>query len=238
MSKVKAVQSRLKERQILYDFWEELPSVIFVQTPEEEILGHDARLWIVRLLRKGIKEKPVENSTQEMRRRALNAQEILSHLKKELKTKMTLQSLYFHLQKLEEAGLLQTVAILHEGRHNIAYFGRTARSYLFADHKKDHEKKTRQFFEMAKLAKLRNPNLQLEEVNRFLERFFQLKKDRYQYIAEWTATIEPAWGENDINFSDIYGFMGLFDSINPEYIAFFKELAELLKFDLDTWTWK
>jgi len=238
MSEVKVAQSRLKERQILYDFWEELPSVIFVQTPEEEILGHDARILIIRLLRKGIKERVAENSTQEKRRHALNAQEILYYLKKELKKKLTLQSLYFHLQKLEEAGLLQTATILHEGRHNVAYFGRTAHTYLFSDHKKDHDKRTRQFSEIAELARRKNPNIQPEEVNKLLERYFQLRKERYEYTAKWLGEIETAWGEDDINFSDIFSFMGLLDSINPVYIAYFKELAELLKFDLDTWTWK
>ncbi|MFX1508314.1 MAG: hypothetical protein ACFFDC_19710, partial [Promethearchaeota archaeon] len=182
-----------EKREILYSFWESLPPLKIISKPEEEIYGHKVRLHIIRILRKGILDQ-LDNSR---RRRALNAREILSNLK-ELQTEekkdeeeapkakdISLQSLYFHLQKLEEAELIQTVTILRKGSHNTAYYGRTARIFLHTDLVK-HEKKISQAFTAIKqFAKVKNPDLNTEKLDDFRERYLAHEKQRSERISEW-----------------------------------------------------
>ena len=152
------------KREILYNFWETLPPLKTIPKAEDDVYGHKVRLQIIKLLRNGI----IDESEEKRRRRALNAREILSILK-ELKIKdeeggsktkkISLQSLYFHLQKLEEAELIQTVTILRKGSHNTAYYGRTARIYLHMDNVKHKKKISKAFSAIKKFAMIENPEL-------------------------------------------------------------------------------
>ena len=228
-----------EKREILYSFWESLPPLKIISRPEDEIYGHKVRLHIIRILRKGIIDQ-LDNSR---RRRALNAREILSILK-EMQTEekkdeeeapkakdISLQSLYFHLQKLEEAELIQTVTILRKGSHNTAYYGRTARIFLHTDPVK-HEKKISQAFATIKqFAKLKNPDLNEEKLDDFRERYLAHEKQRSERISEWFIQYETLIVENNIDLTSFFKFMEIIDTINPENIQILKKLQETLKFE-------
>ncbi|MFX0208338.1 MAG: winged helix-turn-helix domain-containing protein, partial [Candidatus Hodarchaeota archaeon] len=177
------------------------------------------------------------------RRRALNAREILSILK-EMQTEekkdeeeapktkdISLQSLYFHLQKLEEAELIQTVTILRKGSHNTAYYGRTARIFLHTDPVK-HEKKVSQAFAAIKqFVKVKNPDLNVEKLDDFRERYLNHEKQRCKRISKWFIQYESLIVENNIDLTSFFKFMEIIDTINPENIQILKELQETLKFE-------
>jgi DNA-binding transcriptional ArsR family regulator len=219
-----------EKREILYSFWESLPPLKIISKPEEEIYAHKVRLHIIRILRKGILDQ-LDNSR---RRRALNAREILSILK-EMQTEekkdeeeaskakdISLQSLYFHLQKLEDAELIQTVTILRKGSHNTAYYGRTARIFLHTDPVK-HEKKISQAFAAIKqFAKVKNPDLNVEKIH---------EKQRSERISKWFIQYESLIVENNIDLTSFFKFMEIIETINPENIQILKELQETLKFE-------
>ncbi|MFQ5981013.1 MAG: helix-turn-helix domain-containing protein [Candidatus Heimdallarchaeota archaeon] len=235
--------SRSNGRQILFDFWEKLPVALFIETPRDKVLGHKARLPILRILRDGIVEPP-PGQTLKRRRHGLNAQEILKELQKHEDPKvqkLSLQSLYHHLEGLEEAGLIRPITVLREEREKrktrVAYYGRTARGFLFSEALKE-EKRFRQLAELAKLARATNADFEEAKAEAILKRFLKLQRERLEHLFEWITKNEPFLFENSTDFSYVFDFLILLDSVNPEYKAIFKELLEVLKLDLETVLWK
>jgi DNA-binding transcriptional ArsR family regulator len=228
-----------EKREILYSFWESLPPLKIVTRPEEEVYGHKVRLFIIRILRKGILDQLDKNR----RRRALNAREILSNLKnlqpeetkdeeEALKIKdISLQSLYFHLQKLEEAELVQTVTILRKGSHNTAYYGRTARIFLHTDLVKTEKKISEAFAAIKQFAKVKNPDLNEEKIDDFRNRYLTREKRRSERISKWVIQYESLIVENNIDLTSFFRFMEILDTINPENIQLLKELQDILLFE-------
>lgn len=228
------------KRDILYNFWESLPPLKVITQPEDEIYAHPARKHVIQILRTGI----LEQEKNLLRRRALNAREILKQVKlkqediqeevdkedkssEEPKT-TSLQSLYFHLQKLEEAGLIQTVTILREGRHNTAYYGRTARIFLHTDPKKNEQKIAGAFSAMTQLVTTMNPNFDREKMEALLEKLFLFESQRRERISTWLTTHETTIIDNNIDLTNLFKFMELIDTINPDYIQIFRNLLEVL----------
>jgi DNA-binding transcriptional ArsR family regulator len=228
-----------EKREILYSFWESLPPLKIISRPEEEVYGHKVRLQVIRILRKGILDQLDNNR----RRRALNAREILSIVKdmqteekkdeeEAPKTKdISLQSLYFHLQKLEEAELIQTVTILRKGSHNTAYYGRTARIFLHTDPVKNEKKISQVFSAIKQFAKVKNPKLNEEKIDDFRERYLSHEKQRSERISKWLIQYESLIVENNIDLTSIFKFMEIIDTINPENIQILKELQDTLNFE-------
>ncbi|NHJ01411.1 MAG: ArsR family transcriptional regulator [Candidatus Heimdallarchaeota archaeon] len=236
------------KRNILYSFWESLPPLKVIPQPEEEIYAHEARLSIIRILRMGILEE--ENGPK--RRRALNAREILKLFKQNQaitqetdkekdvtprleKTQeefkpLSLQSLYFHLQKLEEAGLIQTVTILREGRHNTAYYGRTARIFLHTDPKKNELKIAQAFSAIIKFVSVNNPTFDKNRIEELLERLLLFEAQRRERISKWLTMHESTVIDHNIDLTSLFKFMELIDNINPNYIQIYRDLLEVLSF--------
>jgi DNA-binding transcriptional ArsR family regulator len=228
-----------QKREILYSFWESLPPLKIIPKPEEEVYGHEVRLNVIRILRKGI----LDQSDDNLRRRALSAKEILSILKDmkiELKKDkeetpkgkgISLQSLYFHLQKLEEAELIQTVTILRKKSHNTAYYGRTARIYLHTNPVKHEKKLSKAFSAIKQFAKVKNPELNEAKFNNFRERYLSREKQRSERISKWLTQYETLIVENDIDLTSFFQFMEILDTINTENIQILKELRDSLQFE-------
>ena len=227
------------KREILYDFWESLPPLKIIPKAEDDVYGHKVRLQIIKLLRNGI----IDESEENRRRRALNAREILSILK-ELKVKedideegasktkkISLQSLYFHLQKLEEAELIQTVTILRKGSHNTAYYGRTARIYLHMDNVKHKKKISKAFSAIKKFAKIENPDLNEKKFDQLQKEYLSREKQRSERISKWLTKYESLIVENDIDLTSFFQFMEILDTINPEIIQILKELKDTLELE-------
>ncbi|WP_455463849.1 hypothetical protein [Candidatus Hodarchaeum mangrovi] len=235
-----------KKREILYSFWESLPTLKVIPQSEEEIYGHKTRLYVIRILRTGI----LEQGDIPKRRRALNAREILKMLKqneleKEIEEErpieleesqeeikaISLQSLYFHLQKLEEAGLIHTVTILREGRHNTAYYGRTARIFLHTDPKKNEHKIAKAFTAITELATFKNPNFDQVRMEELLKRLLFFETQRRERISKWLTQHESTIIEKNIDLTSLFKFMELIDTINPDYIKLFQDLFTAVNLD-------
>ena len=128
-------KNQIDQKKILSEFWKTLPPVLVLALPSNVISSHPARPEILRLLREGIVDQ-LDDGTEERVRHALKAEEIRAHLKKQ-DIKVSKTSLYFHLGVLEDHGLIMVVAKILEGRHKVAYYGRTARGLIFTDLSRD-----------------------------------------------------------------------------------------------------
>lgn len=178
-----------------------------------------------------------------MTRKALNAQEILHELNDLLDRKfkikeerkkydLSLHSLYFHLQKLVEIGFIKTVAILKEGRHNVAYYSRSAKVVLFKDTFTEDEKISNAFTSMMKLASLLNPDLDTKKTKEFYDRFNEINKNSLDQIQRKISKFQDQIYEANIDPNDIQRFFTLLNQINPEFVKLFNEILEYLQLEL------
>jgi hypothetical protein len=230
-----------KERNILYTFWDVLPEKKIVVDYEDNFFKHFARKATFGILGKGIREKLPNGEI--VTRRALNAQEILLEINDTLDLKfkikeerekydLSLHSLYFHLQKLEEVGFIKTIAILKEGRHNVAYYARSAKVVLFKDVFTEDEKISDAFTSMMKLATILNPDLDSKKVQGFYDRFNEINKKSLDQIQRKIAEFENQMYKANIDPNDIQRFFTLLNQINPEYVKLFKEILDYLQLEL------
>ncbi|MFQ5978671.1 MAG: hypothetical protein ACE5OZ_11135 [Candidatus Heimdallarchaeota archaeon] len=141
--------------------------------------------------------------------------------------------------KLEEEAFIQTVAILREGRHNVTYYGRTARGFVSLPPADDPEEKiTRLFLQLAELAKFRKVDVDSEKVKKLARSYVEVSNRRTEYLVEWLNNNEREAIETDIDFSQIFDVMDLVDKANPEYQALYKELFEIFRLSPKTWAWE
>ncbi|NHJ38967.1 MAG: helix-turn-helix transcriptional regulator [Asgard group archaeon] len=230
-----------KKRKILYTFWDTLPEKKIIVDYEEDFFKHFARKFIFNLLGKGIMEKLPNGDI--VTRKALNAQEIFQELNDMLDFKfkikeerekfdLSLHSLYFHLQKLEEVGFIKTIAILKEGRHNVTYYARTAKVILFKDEFIEDEKLRDAFTSTLKVIALHNPNLDSDKFMEFYQRFNAIKKKNLDQIQRKIAEIESDIYESNVDPNDIQRFFTLLNQINPEFVKLFNEILSYLQLEL------
>ena len=222
-----------KKREILYTFWDVLPETKIVVDYEDDFFKHFARKFTFGIVGKGIREKLPNGEI--VTRKALNAQELLQELNDFLdhkfkikedrkKYEISLHSLYFHIQKLEEAGFIKTIAILKEGRHNVAYYSRTAKVVLSKDTYTEDEKLSNAFNSMMKLATKINPDLDPKKFKEFEDRFHEINKKGLDQVQRKIGGFQDQIYETNIDPNDIQQFFTLLNQINPEYVKLYSEI--------------
>jgi DNA-binding transcriptional ArsR family regulator len=218
------------ERETLYGFWERLPPVTVLALPSKVMSSHPARPAILRVLREGVVDR-FEEEPVGRERHALKAEEIRARLK-ERGVKVSKTSLYFHLGVLEEHGLIKVVSKVLEGRHNVAYYGRTARGFIHRDPEENLEKYRRCFKEAGRLAKAGRPGLDLGVVEELAEEYMGILQRRDAALADWMAENEELIIENDADFYSIFEFVKCLDSTSPEYVGFMRKVSKTLGIEL------
>ena len=245
MSKKEAKIFDPKDRKILYSFWESLPKLKFVKDAEKVYYAHNARILILKTLGEGIKEKNEKTGAVDIIRRALNIQEIYQRIQVYNEEKrqiegiewkdfdISLHNLYFHIQKLEEAGLIQTITILREGKHNVSYYGRKAQIMIFRLDYEEYEKIQNAFQAMAKLAPFVDAKFDSEDVNEFYNRYVSIGKDQVKKLFEQLASFQTALDKTDVDPVDILNFLELLSTVNSEFIALLNEMADYFNLEID-----
>jgi len=214
-----------EKKELLYSYWEKLPLVVSIDIPSEEVLTHDVKSIILYTIRKGKEEKWIDGSKRI--RYAFSAKEILDMANKKLDEKMKLQSMYFHLQKMQEFGLIEVVTTLHEGRHNIAYFGRTARGFLF-ESKKERTKYDDYFTEAGRFAKALNPKVSEEQFKDFLKKFKSINSESDKLMKQWLEDRADFINENNIDSATMYSFLRRIYYHNKEMTDLMGKVADLI----------
>lgn len=218
------------ERKKLYEFWERLPPVTLLALSSKVMSSHPARPAILRILREGVVDRFDEEPGERVRH-ALKADEIRARLK-EQDIKMSKTNLYFHLGVLEENDLVKVVAKVLEGRHRVAYYGRTARGIIHRDPEKSLQDYRRRFMEAGRLAKAKRPDLDLGVVEGLAEEYLRIKQRRDEALTDWMAGNEALMSEHGIDFYAVFEFMKNLDAINPEYVQFLRMAAKKLEIEM------
>jgi DNA-binding MarR family transcriptional regulator len=205
-----------------------MPLIQIHDVPSEIMESHRVRPAIMKILRAGI---PDERESGRLRH-ALNTKEIRRTLLDKDGIKMSQHNLYFHLNKLEEIGYIKVVARLLEGRHNVAYYGRTARTILRRDTEESLEKYERWFQEMGRLAKSKRPEFDMDRLEGLAEEYLGIMRKRDRAQGEWMASNEESIYEGGIDGYSIFGLLQVLDVMDSEYIGFIKKIRELFEVDL------
>lgn len=199
----KSNKKELEKIEQLYSYWEKLLLVLNIDIPSEEVLTHEVRNLILYFIRKGEEEK-LPDGTKKVRH-SFSDKKLLDLANEKLEEEMKLQSIYFHLQKMQEFSLIDVITTLHEGRHNIAYFGRTARGFLF-ESTKDKNKYNQYFAEGGKFAHALNPEIPESKFTEYLEEFNSINKEIEEEILEWLKQREQFINENNIDSATMFSF--------------------------------
>ena len=222
-------KKELEKKELLYSYWEKLPLVVSIDTPVDEVLTHEVRTHIIYFIRKGKEEKGSEGTKRI--RHAFSAKEILDQVNKKLEEKMKLQSLYFHIQKLQDYGLIDVVTTLHEGRHNIAYFGRTARGFVF-ESRKDRTKYDDYFTEAANFAKALNPSVSEDQFKDLLQEFKAINIESDKETIQWLQEQADFINENNIDAAPMYSLLRRINYQNSKMTALLEKVAELIGYEI------
>lgn len=222
-----------RDRQILYDFWDKLPKMKFVKDAEKVYYAHPARILILKTLGEGLPE----NQTI---RRALNVQEILQRIQiyKEQERAIegvdwkgfdiSIHNLYFHIQKLEEAGLIQTVAILREGRHNVSYYGRVAQVLIFRVDYEEYDKIKNAFAAMAKIAPLADNPFETEKIQKFYKKYVLIGQGHTKHLFDILTDYQSVFEKTDVDPGDVLNFIELLFTVNSDFIELIEEMKNYL----------
>jgi DNA-binding MarR family transcriptional regulator len=216
------------ERRVLFEYWRDMPLIQIHDVPSEIMESHRVRPAIMKILRAGI---PDEKESGRLRH-ALNTKEIRRTLLDRDGIKMSQHNLYFHLNKLEEIGYIKVVARLLEGRHKVAYYGRTARSILRRDTEESLEKYEKWFQEMGRLSKSKRPEFDMDRLEGLAEEYLGIMRRRDRAQGEWMASNEESIYEGGIDSYSIFGLLQTLDVMDPELIGFIKKVRELFEVDL------
>ena len=132
----------------MFGYWSTLqPVKVFSNSTYTSLFGHSQpsqiessmlRSWIISVLKEGRRESNPETGKLGQRT-LLTASEILEDVPKLAEKfgkaididKIKPSALYFHLDKLEKHGLIQTIGYVTNGRKRVSYYGRTAKYFTY-----------------------------------------------------------------------------------------------------------
>ncbi|MFX0053078.1 MAG: hypothetical protein ACFE8U_17525 [Candidatus Hermodarchaeota archaeon] len=218
-----------EDRQILFDYWESIPSFEEIKVPKDKYYSHPIRRKIIRLLKDGIQEKSPDGKFNV--RHALNVKEISFKLKESDKRAPTKTTLYFHLDTLSELGLIKVVATLHEGPHGrnkTKYFGRVARNLFVSSQEYMVESYKAQYNEFQKLAEILGFKLPTDYPE-LPERISETHIKFHKLFGKWLIKHEKVINEEHLDMNLLYQFLVSVYFIHPDYVNLLNEIFHLLQ---------
>ena len=141
---------------------------------------------------------------------------------------ITRTKLYFHLNLLEEAGMIIVVATILEGPHKrnkTKYYGRASRSLFITDQEMSLKQYQTRFVEYEKLAKLLDIELP-QNFSKLPKEILETDQKRYTKLAKWLSKHENLIEANNIDFSEIFEFMKYIDRVNPDHMEILNQLND------------
>ncbi len=217
------------EREILFDHWDKIPSFAYIDVPKDKYYSHPVKSEIVGLFREGIEEMSPEGKSKV--RHALNVIEIKELLEKRKDIVMSTTNLYFHLDVLEEIGLIKVVATLQKGPHGrikVKYFGRVARNLFVGSDKISLASYTKRFEEFKKLASILKLSLPGDYSN-LPQKLLETKQHYYKVLGTWLVDHEDLIAKEKLDMGVLYDFLKMINEINPKYNVLFNEVFTLLQ---------
>ncbi len=188
----------------IYTFQNKIPKFKIINTTKE-FQESPIKPAIMKALSEGVHD--AQSQTQDQLRYALTAKEIKQKLESTDNPKVkkvSYTNLYFHLNKMEEAGIIKQIAKVIEKSHRITYYGRSAHVVLLNSPETEIEKITQSLTELFKLMKIINAEFPDIKVNILAEQFFQEKEELNSNLAKWIADNIDIIRNNNLDVSKIF----------------------------------
>lgn len=224
------LQEEAKER--VFQFWNKIPMISFQDLDKLKIINQEIRSEILDLLRVGIEESRIIENKEIKHRHALNAKEIMEYVSERMNQSLKLSNIYFHLQQLEENGFIMEVASVREGKHNVRYYGRIAKVFVFIEHYDDPDKQKKEVkyvhSQISRLLKEINPKYNQKKLKILLNDIFRYQKVRFETMVEWFEKQSETLEKANINVLKLYSFLELNRAYDQQGVELYKELLMAL----------
>ena len=216
---------------LLRQEWEKTPLTKKVSGEDFRILSQENRYLILRALNDGIKES--ENDFQ-YKRHMLTAQEILDYIQKNHNEDFKLTNVYFHLQKLQEKGMIKEVDQKGEtGKRPKTFYGRTAKIFLNVnDMGEDLEDEF--YTKLFTIIKKIRPDLDENEIKKPFQRLNEMKwGNELKILDEWFACNKEIIDRVDIDNTKLYMYLARLLDFHNEFMDYNDKIADLLQLNLN-----
>ncbi|MCY3410745.1 MAG: helix-turn-helix transcriptional regulator [Candidatus Heimdallarchaeota archaeon] len=199
------------DREILLNHWKQIPSVKYMEDEVFKFMDHPIRTALVKILRQGIQDG-------DDIRHVMSLKELLPEINKELQRgkneKIPITTLYYHKDKLLEAGIIEDVHQVLQGKTMEAYYGRTGKGFI-GTKQFSAEMDQVQILKNVLLAK--NPELKVKEIEEIYDTFLKHGRWLDGKINQWIKENENLIEKNNLDIIEIYE---MFYTINPVPLEF------------------
>lgn len=221
-----------------FSYWQSPDVEIYRELDSEQFkkLSQPIRHKILSILSMGIMDdNPL--TKQRMRRHVLSAPEILEQLKKQHDMPEVKKSnLYFHLQILEDEGVITVVDQIPTGKRFTTYYGRTSKIFYVKnspDIQVTMEKRINEFSmlrqgELKELILRMNPGQDLGEIETALSLADRINVQDPELFKKWIKKNQQYTEGLDINFIAFHEFLSILNRYNEETIIGLSKLSKML----------
>ncbi|MFX0095803.1 MAG: hypothetical protein ACFFBD_28955 [Candidatus Hodarchaeota archaeon] len=225
-----------KPQRILYEYWDELPTIKTIDIASKVTISQKVRSAILTVLSNGVIDQ-IEIKKEEIRtniRHVLTVREIQKevneYLQRDKKNAIKLTNIYFHLQKLQDLGLVQEVTTILEGNHHVAYFGCTAK---FFSSKNPGEQIYREHSigqNLVAILKDLRPNTDKENVLKLINQILERENEMFDIVTKWVEKHEKEIKTTNIDFWALTVFLNRLNILDPKLEQLYSEINQLIGF--------
>jgi Fe2+ or Zn2+ uptake regulation protein len=186
-----------------FNFWKDVQTIIEIEEDTfNNVVDQEFRGAILEILRKGILDKQKLST-----RHAMSAQEMLPKIQEKLESEVKLTNVYFHLEKLEKAGLIREITKKLEGRHYVKYFGRTSKLIICGKSEDTESQKVRFLNPVYKIGEALKVNINKQRLNEIAEAIQYRRDELYHFEKEWIEKNHETLSNLDIDVLDLFVFL-------------------------------
>jgi hypothetical protein len=222
-----------KKKILLYTYWHKLPylktmeSSNFSQVEESEV-----RNFIIKYIRDGLEDE-FGKKYQFSRRHAFTAKELhTAYMKKQNSQKYSLSNFHFHIKSLVEDGYLKEIAKILEGRHYIAYYGRTAIIFIGQyDNILTDSSMQDVFGPLKQMAKDMNPEIDSETINQLVDENLLSIEDFYLRLFSWVKDKYPLLYKSKVDIRKFISVIGHYAFFHKKFAKISEKVGALIDLD-------
>ena len=203
--------------------WEQTPLIVKIPNDDFKILYQENRYMILRALNKGIHESELDYT-----RHILTAHEILDYVQNNHKEDTKLTNIYFHLQKLQEKGMIKEVTQIQTGKRPKTYYGRTAKIFLNTEDM-GYDVEDEFIKKLIIIIKTLQPQLDESEIKQYFQDLNEFAWENEEIIlGKWFSTHKELLDKVDIDSARLYLFLAKLLDFDTVYKDYNNRLVDLL----------
>ncbi|MHA2030908.1 MAG: winged helix-turn-helix domain-containing protein [Candidatus Kariarchaeaceae archaeon] len=227
-------QLTIISKEELFNFWDDLPTVKQVDADNFFKIMKPIRRRILEILLYGIDDLyPISNINSV--RYALSANEIrkvlsLNHEEKE-SVHLSYQNMYFHLQVLEDVGVIKVIGHLVKGKRTTTYYGRTAKTFISAN---EDELGYASFVRdevFKQIVKKTAPKCTEATLSKIIDKIERINRPNYNHFQAWSRSENSILRDLPIDYRKLMELFYLLKNVDHKFLEGLEELKQLLRLD-------